>query len=122
MENLTWAIVAFGTCVGGMTMILGFRQADKELSPGRIVGALKQDWMPTGNIDFRGAVLETSRPQPLRLWVEEERITETVVGQRVRELRWRLATIAEGKKLVICWNARQSSATALLPRPCLVDS
>jgi hypothetical protein len=122
MENLTWAIVAFGACVGGLMMTFGFRKANnKEPVPGRIVGTVMHDWTPTGNIDFRASILESSSPQPIRLWVEENRITETVVGQRVVELRWRLATIEEGKKLVICWNARQSSPAALLPRPCLVD-
>jgi hypothetical protein len=104
-----------------MAMIFGFRKADKKPAPGRIIGDVKQDWTPTGKIDFRAPTLESSTPQPIRLWVEENRITETVVGQRVEELRWRLATIEEGKKLVICWNARQSSPAALLPRPCLVD-
>jgi hypothetical protein len=82
---------------------------------------LKQDWKPTGNIDFQASTAEGSSPQPLRLWVEESRITESVVGQRIIELRWRLATIEEGKKLVICWKARRILPATLLPSPCLVD-
>jgi hypothetical protein len=117
MDNLAWVIVAMGVWMGGLVMIFGHRGADTKLSPDRIRGAVKQDWTPTGNIDFHGATMESSTPQPLRLWVEEKRITETPVGQRVVELRWRLATIEEGKELVICWNARQISATALLPDP-----
>jgi hypothetical protein len=93
-----------------MVMVFGFRKADKESVPVRIMGAVKQDWTPTGNIDFRALTLELSSPQPIRLWVEEKRITETVVGQRVEELRWRFATIEEGKHLVICWNARHSAS------------
>lgn len=108
--------------MGGPIMILGLRKADQKPVPDRIVGAVKQDWTPTGNIDFRGTAPESSCPQPLRLWVEEKRITETAVSQRVMELRWRLATIEEGKALVICWNARQPAPAALLPRPCFVES
>jgi hypothetical protein len=121
MNNLAWVIVAIGLCVGGMTMIFGFRPAGKKPVSGRIVGAVKQEWTPTGNVDFRAPILERSIPQPIRLWVEEKKITETVVGQHVEELRWRLATIEEGRKLVVCWNARQSSPAALLSGPCLVD-
>src|SRR5262245_47099531 len=112
MDNLAWVIVAIGVGVG-LIVIFGSRKADTKPVPNRIIGALKQDWTPTGNIDFRAAIIESSSPQPIRLWVEERRITETLVGQRVEELRWRLATIEEGKKLVICWNAaRQSAPTA----------
>jgi hypothetical protein len=117
MDNLAWVIVAMGLGMGGLVMIFGHRTTDTKLAPDRIKGAVKQDWTPTGNIDFHGATQESSAPQPLRLWVEENKITETPVGQRVVELRWRLATIEEGKELVICWNARQSSTTALLPQP-----
>jgi len=120
MENLAWVTVAIGVLTGALIMIFGFRKAEKKPVTGRIIGTVKQDWTPTGNIDFRGATLESSCPQPLRLWVEEKRITETPVGQRVVELRWRLATIEEGKELVICWN-RQTAPAALLPRPCVVD-
>jgi hypothetical protein len=108
MENLPWVIVAVGIGMGGMIMTFGFRKADrKSLMPGYIGGAVMQDWTPTGNIDFHAST-ESSSPQPLRLWVEERRITESVVGQRVVELRWRLATIDEGKELVVCWNASRA--------------
>jgi hypothetical protein len=108
MENLAWVIVAIGIGVGGTIMTFGFRKADKKLVlPGHIGGAVIQDWTPTGNIDFHAST-ESSSPQPLRLWVEEQRITESVVGQRVVELRWRLATIDEGKELVVCWNASRA--------------
>jgi hypothetical protein len=51
---------------------------------------------------------ERSSPQPLRLLVEERRVTESAVGQNIAELRWRLATLEEGKQLVVYWNARQT--------------
>jgi hypothetical protein len=122
MEHLTWTIVAFGVCAGGMIMISGFRKADRKLvASGEMKGALKEDWKRTGNIDFHPSAAENSSPGPLRLWVEEKRILESAVGQDVVELRWRLATITEGKELVICWNARKTAPAALLARPCLID-
>ena len=108
MENLISVIVAIGVLVGGLIMMFGFRKADqKPAAFGRIDRALKQDWTRTGNIDFHTSGLESLSPQPLRLLVEERRVTEGAVGQDIAELRWRLATLQEGKELVVCWNARQ---------------
>ena len=128
MESLIWVIVSIGVLVGGLIMMFGFRKTDqKPVAFVRIARALKQDWRRTGNIDFHTShtsALESSSPQPLRLLVEEIRVTEGAVGQDIAELRWRLATLEEGKELVVCWNARQigrhystshcSEATALV--------
>jgi hypothetical protein len=109
MENLTWVIGAIGALVGGPIMMLGVRNAgQKPVVFNRIDGALKQDWTRTGNIDFHALSLESPSPQPLRLRVEERRVTESAAGQDIVELRWRLATLEEGKELVVCWNARQT--------------
>src|SRR5215468_657714 len=108
MENLMWVIVTVGVVVGGLIMMFGFRKTDHK--PGafdRVDRAPKEDWMRTGNIDFHTATPENSSPQPLRLLVEEKRVMESAVGQEIAELRWRLATLQEGKELVVCWNARQ---------------
>ena len=90
-------------------MMSGYRKTDqKPVAFGPINGALKQDWMRTGNIDFHVSAVESSTPQPIRLLVEEKRVMESVVGQDIVELRWRLATLEEGKALVVCWKARQT--------------
>jgi hypothetical protein len=108
MENLSWLIAAVGVLAGGLTMMFGFRKTEQRpVAFGQIEGTLKQDWMRTGNIDFHTSAFESPSPQPLRLRVEEKRVTENAVGQDVVELRWRLATLEEGKELVCCWNARQ---------------
>ena len=105
MKNLSWVSTAIGAFVGGPIMMVGYRKTDqKPVAFGRIDRALKQDWMRTGNIDFHTAGLESSSPQPLGLLVEEKRVTEGAVGQDIAELRWRLATLQEGKELVVCWN------------------
>jgi hypothetical protein len=118
MENLTWIIAAIGVLVGGRIMMFGYRKTDqKPVASGQIAGALKQDWVRTGNIDFDVSAIENSSPQPLRLLVEEKRVVESAVGQDLVELRWRLATVEEGKALVVFWNGRRLTtlfATALV--------
>ena len=74
--------------------------------------------MRTGNIDFYASALESSSPQPLRLLVEETRVTEGAVGQDIAELRWRLATLEEGKELVVLLEC-QADRTSLLDEPLL---
>jgi hypothetical protein len=109
MENLSWLIVAIGALVGGPIMMFGYRKIDRKLLAfGQIHGVLRQDWTRTGNIDFHTVELQPSSPQPLRLLVEEKRVTESAVGQDITELRWRLATLEEGKELVVCWNIKQT--------------
>jgi hypothetical protein len=108
MENLTWVIVAIGGSIGGLIMMFGYRKTDqKPVAFGQTQGALKKEWTRTGNIDFHASDLEGSSFQPLRLRVEETRVTESAAGQEVVELRWRLATLEEGKQLVVRWNARR---------------
>jgi hypothetical protein len=108
MENLSWVIAAIGALVGGPIMVFGVRNTgQKPAGFDRVAGALKQDWIRTGNIDFHASAIESPSPQPLRLRVEEKRVIESAAGQDIVELRWRLATLAEGKELVVCWNAKQ---------------
>jgi hypothetical protein len=109
MKNLSWVSTAIGALVSEPTLMLGHREADEKPVAFRPIGAaLKQDWVRTGNIDFHASASKSSSPQPIRLLVEERRVMESVAGQDVVELRWRLATIEEGKQLVVCWNRRQT--------------
>jgi hypothetical protein len=106
MKNLSWVSAAVGALVAEPIAIMDDHEAEqKPMTFGPIGAALKQDWMRTGNIDFHASRNENSSPQPLRLLVEEKRVIESVAGQDVVELRWRLATLEEGKQLVVCWNA-----------------
>jgi hypothetical protein len=114
MKNLSWVSAAIGALVGGPIMILGSRKTEqKPVTFGPINGGLKQDWMRTGNIDFHVSAVKSSTPQPIRLLVEEKRVMESVVGQDIVELRWRLATLVEGKELVVCWNGSRAASIEL---------
>jgi hypothetical protein len=70
-----------------------------------VYGVLKQDWTRTGRIDFHVPEIDSQSPQCLVLRVEEQKVTENAMGQDMHELRWRLATVNEGKELVVNWNA-----------------
>ena len=109
--ELAWSVVAIvGVVVGGLIMIFGFRKKEqKSASFGDIYGALKQDWTRSGNIDFHAAALESTSPQLLVFRVEEKKITETAMGQDIVQLRWRLASLEEAKKVVACWNRAKSA-------------
>jgi hypothetical protein len=62
--------------------------------------AVKQDWLPTGRIDF-ATELETGedseKPTEFKLLIEEHRIVESVAGNENVEIQWRLATLSEAR-------------------------
>jgi len=67
-------------------------------------GTVKQDWLPTGRIDF-ATRLEISadnrnKPTEFKLLVEEQRIVESVAGNEKLEIQWRLANLDEAKAIV----------------------
>jgi hypothetical protein len=81
-----------------------------ELDPSfsEVDGILKQDWTRTGKIDFRATDLDSKSPQQLILRVEEKKIIENSMDEDVVQLRWRLATLAEAKEVVVLWNTHAS--------------
>ena len=116
MKNLGWVSAAIGAWLSQPITMLNDREVDqKPVAFGPIGATLKQDWMRTGNIDFHASTNESSSPQPLRLLVEEKRVIESVAGQDVVELRWRLAPVDEGKQLVVCWNASRPTQKQRAP-------
>jgi hypothetical protein len=112
--ELSWIIAPIicvaGLIAGGVIAVFGFRKRQPKVVVVETVdGILKQDWTRTGKIDFFVRAIESASPQLLILRVEERRVTETVTGQDVVELRWRLATVEEAKEVVVCWNASKSA-------------
>src|ERR1700736_3326680 len=112
--ELSWIIAPIigvvGLIAGGVIAVFGFRKRQPKVVVVETVdGILKQDWTRTGKIDFFVKAIESASPQLLILRVEERRVTETVTGQDVVELRWRLATVEEAKEVVVCWNASKSA-------------
>jgi len=65
-------------------------------------GVVKQDWTPTGRIDFATNLSDADPDQPgeFRLLVEEHRIVESIAGNENLEIQWRAATLKEAKAVV----------------------
>lgn len=65
---------------------------------------VKQDWVPTGRIDFAPphAIRSEDMEQPnaFRLLVEERRIVESIAGNENLEIQWRLASLQEAKVVI----------------------
>src|SRR5262245_19339835 len=67
------------------------------------------EWQPTGKIDFRCAELpqDHNLPTLFVLRVEDYRTVESISGVEHVEIRWRNATLAEAKAVVV---AHQNAA------------
>jgi hypothetical protein len=98
--------VAAGMIIYGIYAVR--KQDEPDSSFNEVSGTLKQDWTRTGKIDFRATDLESTSPQQLILRVEEKKIIENSMGEDVVQLRWRLATLAEAKEIVVLWNIHAS--------------
>jgi hypothetical protein len=116
MEQLgtpfSWGIIAVIALVVAAVMIIYAVRTknEKVLTFSEIDGVLKHDWARTGKIDFHVIAPDSTSPQQLILRVEEKKIIENAMGEEVVQLRWRLATVEEGKEVVVCWNARGSQS------------
>jgi hypothetical protein len=66
-------------------------------------GIVKQDWVPTGRIDFATQLggNDDSQPNEFKLLVEEHRVVESIAGNERLEIQWRLATLKEAKAVAI---------------------
>src|SRR5580704_10387996 len=110
---LSWGVFAvIAVAVATAMIVYGFYSVRKkrELDPSfsEVGGTLKLDWTRTGKVDFLVADLESTSPQQLILRVEEKKIIENSMGEDVIQLRWRLATLAEAKEVVVLWNTHAS--------------
>jgi hypothetical protein len=105
MEFYWIGLAVIGVIVGAGIIIVALRNRKHEpVTFNEIAGVLKQDWTRTGNIDFHVPELNSALPQALTLRVEEKKITENQMGRNVVQLRWRLATLEEGKEVVAHWS------------------
>ena len=112
LEVALIVVPLIGILVGITIMIAIVRERKiKQAVFGEVRGVLKQDWARTGRIDFHLPEVESTSPQ-LILRVEEQKITENAMGQDMKELRWRLATLDEGKELVVHWNGSKAERSA----------
>jgi hypothetical protein len=80
----------------------------KQKTPEEIV-TVTSEWQPTGKIDFHCAELPKDHKLPtvFVLRVEDYRTVESISGVEHVEIRWRNATLAEAKAVVV---AHQNAA------------
>jgi hypothetical protein len=92
---------------GLVTLYLGLRK-EKQREDDAVA---KSEWQPTGKIDFHSAEMpkEDNTPAAFLLRVEEYRTVESISGVEHTEIRWRKATLAEAKSvLVVHQNATEA--------------
>lgn len=73
------------------------------------------DWRPTGKIDF--AESRAGRDVLFCLQTEEYRVLQSMSGTRHVEVRWRLATLEEAKRIARWNNTRDTIVGLPIPEP-----
>lgn len=81
---------------------------DPKLKPQGLAHSQKDDWTPTGRIDFVGP--ESSGD--FLLQVEDTRTVSSVGGVQHREIRWRKPTLDEVKSVVVSYHGQRNLTTA----------
>jgi len=82
-----------------LTVISNLANA-KSLTSSEFKGVVKQDWVPTGRIDFATKLdsnADADQPSEFKLLIEERRIIESIAGNEKLEIQWRPATLKEAK-------------------------
>jgi hypothetical protein len=82
------------------------------------------DWQPSGRIDFScpDDVFDEDKPGAFTLRVEEYRTLQGPSGTTRVELRWRDATLAEAKRVVVHYNRHRNIhfEGSLVPSPSVI--
>ncbi len=84
----------------------------REMQPEEIV-TTTSEWQPTGKVDFHCAATpkDDKVPAAFLLRVEDFRSVESISGVQHVEIRWRNATLAEAKSVVVAHqNATEDEA------------
>ena len=110
---MTWEAIFeqwpwFGAATGVLVVVIGLLILFKPKSKRQpnITGraADSKEWVLTGRIDF----VDPHSAGELVLQVEETRIVNSPSGVEHREIRWRRATLDEGKMVLVSYHAQRS--------------
>jgi hypothetical protein len=93
--------IAAAAAAGLVMLYLAVR---RQKQPGETVTPTSE-WEPTGKIDFYCAQQpgDEKAPAPFLLRVEDYRTVESISGVEHVEIRWRNATLAEAKAVVVAY-------------------
>jgi hypothetical protein len=101
--NILWPLLGFAAIAATVGMYLSLRKEKKSQD------IVTSEWQSTGKIDFHRAHTpkEDTAPAEFILRVEDFRVVESISGVEHVEIRWRNATLAEAKAVVV---AHQNAA------------
>jgi predicted outer membrane lipoprotein len=111
LEDLAWILGTLLFVFAALGAIAMLYLSRKEKKPEEILTATSE-WLPTGKIDFHCA--ETPKddkvPAAFLLRMEECRTVESISGAEHVEIRWRNATLAEARSVVVAHKAGDGGA------------
>jgi hypothetical protein len=98
--EITMGLVLLGPALVVLIIVMFFRARTRnKRAAAKSHGNVKRDWQPTGNINFivPDDVIDQDK---FVLEVEENRVIELLGGGTTLEIRFRLATLDEAKRIV----------------------
>jgi hypothetical protein len=100
--NVLWPLVVFAAIAAIAGLYASLRRKEKKSEE-----IITSEWQTTGKIDFYCA--QTPKDDTLRaeyiLRVEDFRVVESISGVEHVEIRWRKATLAEAKAVVVAYQS-----------------
>src|SRR5262245_44354585 len=108
--------------LGAITVVVLYLFSRKEQKRQDVIAV--SEWQPTNKIDFHcaGRPIGDKLPAPFLLRVEESRKVQSISGVEHTEIRWRNASLADAKAVVVAHQSFLDSAIKGHPVPKLVRS
>jgi len=103
-EQWPWFAAAAGVLVIVVGLLILLKPKSKRQRNTTSSAADSKEWVLTGRIDF----IDPHSAGELVLQVEETRIVNSSSGIEHREIRWRRATLDEGKMVLVSYHAQRN--------------
>jgi hypothetical protein len=103
-EQWPWFAAAAGVLVVVIGLLILLKPKPKREAKTTSNAPDSKEWVLTGRIDF----VDPRSAGELVLQVEETRIVNSPSGVEHREIRWRRATLDEGKTVLVSYHAQRS--------------
>jgi hypothetical protein len=101
-----WLFIAVIVLIIAFVFFTPYILKDKKAVEGKADPTVARDWQPTGQINFVvPAGAEPTDKLAYVLEIEEDRILELLGGGRTKEVRYRLATLADAVGVVKAYRA-----------------
>jgi hypothetical protein len=103
-EQWPWFAAAAGVFIVVIGLLILLKPKSKHQPNATGSAADSMEWALTGRIDF----VDPHSAGELVLQVEETRIVNSPSGVEHREIRWRRATLVEGKMVLVSYHAQRN--------------